>query len=114
MSRPTQAKLEAALRDIEMMLERDDSPVTMPYRMAIDLSVDMRAAQKHAEALSTFVTLSNKAFEAMEGLLANWPDTSVVGKYEPGSTAVLMKDQAIEQAAAALKAYRDVAGDFTW
>lgn len=48
-------------------------------------------------------------------MLANWPDTEVVGLYEPQSkSAVLTKDAALASAAAVLKEYQEVAGDFTW
>lgn len=114
MSRPTQEKLAAALRDIESMLEREESPVVMPYRVAIELGDELRAAQKHADELSKFVALSHKAFEALDGLLANWPDTSVVGKYELNHGPVLLKDKAIDQAVVSLKAYREIEGDFAW
>lgn len=114
MSRPTQEKLVSALRDIDLMLEREESPVVMPYRVAIELGVELRAARKHADELSKFVAISNKALEALEGLLDNWPTTEIVGKYEPSHGPVVTKDKAINEAVASLKAYREVCGDFTW
>ena len=111
MSRPTQEKLKEALSNIMSACEQ----LTMPFNIAVGLGQDFRYAERAAEDLNKFVKLSNSAFEALEGLLANWPTTDAALKYQPDPhRPVLMKDKAIDQAADVLKKYREIEGEFTW
>lgn len=113
MSRPTQQKLEQSLTDISDALE--GKRVRLPYATALIIGDEIRYARKAADDLSKFVALSNSAFEALEGLLANWPTTEQFLHYEPEAhRPVLMKDKALEQAADALRKYREIEGDFGW
>jgi len=112
MSRPTQEKLADALRQIEDGL--NNKRVQMPFRIADDIGRELRWAHKSASDVAAFVALSNRAFEALEGLLANWPSTDAAGKYVPSHAPVMMKDKAIDEAVKALAEYRECEGDFTW
>lgn len=113
MSRPPQFHLAEALRNIDSALRHED--VRMPYVVAADLVRDLKDAEAMTERLSAFAELSVKAFEALEGLLANWPTTDAVGHYTPDPHAtVLMKDEALKRAAEALAKYRDRQSDFVW
>lgn len=113
MSRPPQVHLQTALRGIEQSLKNDC--VRMPYAIAVDVAKDLEDAIFQADRLAAFAALSVQAFEALEGLLANWPTTEAAALYEPrdGET-VLMKDEALKRAAAALKQYRKRQCDFVW
>ena len=89
--------------------------VRMPFSVAVEIGSELRYAAKACDDIAKFVALSNKAFEALEGLVANWPTTDIATKYEPDvHRSVMMKDKAIDEAIAALKEYREVDGAFTW
>lgn len=111
MSRPLQQKLFGVLGRIESALMRED--VSLPFDASRDISDELRIAEQIANELVEFVSLSNQAMEALEGLAAAWPETEIVGKLEPENKPVLSKEKAIDQAAAVLIKYREISGDFT-
>ena len=113
MSRPPQVHLQTALQNIELSLK--NRRVRMPYSFAVDIAKDLEDATVQADRLAKFAELSVQAFDALEGLLANWPTTEAATLYEPqGGETVLMKDEALKGAAAALKQYRERQCDFVW
>lgn len=113
MSRPTQEKMSTLLREIEDLMR--SKRVKFPYDTAVEIGSKMDAANHFANEIARFVENANRAFEALEGLLANWPTTNAALTYEPEPhRPVLMTDKAIEQAADVLKKYREIEGDFTW
>ena len=112
MSRPPQVHLETALNNIGAALRGEG--VTMPYSVAVGIDGDLEDAIVQAARLSKFAFAMADAMDAVEGLLANWPTTDVVGLYEPSGQPVLMTDAALRKAADALKRYQEIGADFAW
>jgi hypothetical protein len=114
-SRPPQVHLQTALRNLRATLESDERIVSIPFKAAVDVDDYLKDAEIQAERLAQFVELSVKAFEALEGLLANWPTTEAAILYEPHENRpTLMKEAALKQAVEALKKYGERDVDFTW
>ncbi len=96
MSRPPQVHLTTALYNLRATLEGDERVVSIPFKVAVDVDDYLKDAEVQAERLAKFAELSVKAFEALEGLLANWPTTEAVTLYAPlDGVPVLMKDAAL-------------------